>query len=256
MRWRAFSAHLVDLAEALGVQVVVSLGALLGDVPAHAPGGDERPRLRRRAARAPRHAEPRATRARPGSSASCTRPAPAPGCPSASLWAAVPHYVAAAANPKAALALLRRRGRPDRRLGRRLRARVGAPPTTSARSGSRCRATPTSRRSSNASSRPPTARSESSPEDVPSGDIARARIPALPAPARARGKCRASRASRAVRAAATSPRPGRRCGSRRSSRPRARASARTPARGCPRRPRAPISFTASASPSPRRARAP
>src|SRR3981081_2998077 len=33
MRWRAFSANLVDLAEALGVQVVVSLGALLGDVP-------------------------------------------------------------------------------------------------------------------------------------------------------------------------------------------------------------------------------
>jgi predicted ATP-grasp superfamily ATP-dependent carboligase len=30
------------------------------------------------------------------------------GLPSASLWAAVPHYVAAAANPKAALALLRR----------------------------------------------------------------------------------------------------------------------------------------------------
>jgi len=30
------------------------------------------------------------------------------GLPSASLWASVPHYVAAAANPKAALALLRR----------------------------------------------------------------------------------------------------------------------------------------------------
>ena len=30
------------------------------------------------------------------------------GIPSASLWAAVPHYVAAASNPKAALALLRR----------------------------------------------------------------------------------------------------------------------------------------------------
>jgi predicted ATP-grasp superfamily ATP-dependent carboligase len=30
------------------------------------------------------------------------------GLPSASLWAAVPHYVAAASNPKAALALLRR----------------------------------------------------------------------------------------------------------------------------------------------------
>src|ERR1700733_754057 len=33
MRWRAFSTHLVDLAEALGVQLVVTLGALLGDVP-------------------------------------------------------------------------------------------------------------------------------------------------------------------------------------------------------------------------------
>ena len=30
------------------------------------------------------------------------------GLPSATLWAAVPHYVAAASNPKAALALLRR----------------------------------------------------------------------------------------------------------------------------------------------------
>src|SRR5471030_1526126 len=29
MRWRAFSAHIVDPAEALGVQLVVSLGALL-----------------------------------------------------------------------------------------------------------------------------------------------------------------------------------------------------------------------------------
>src|SRR5580698_740996 len=33
LRWRAFTGHIVDLAEALGVQVVVSLGALLGDVP-------------------------------------------------------------------------------------------------------------------------------------------------------------------------------------------------------------------------------
>src|SRR5665213_996647 len=33
MRWSGFSANLVDLADALGVQVVVTLGALLGDVP-------------------------------------------------------------------------------------------------------------------------------------------------------------------------------------------------------------------------------
>ena len=31
------------------------------------------------------------------------------GIPSASLWAAVPHYIAAAPNPKAALALVRKR---------------------------------------------------------------------------------------------------------------------------------------------------
>src|SRR5450759_1829582 len=33
MRWRSFSSLIVDLAEALGVQMVVTLGALLADVP-------------------------------------------------------------------------------------------------------------------------------------------------------------------------------------------------------------------------------
>ena len=47
------------------------------------------------------------------------------GLPSASLWAGVPHYVAAAPNPKAALALLRRLERPRRRVGRRLLAGGG-----------------------------------------------------------------------------------------------------------------------------------
>ncbi len=47
-------------------------------------------------------------RVRPASSACCTRAARAAGLPSASLWASVPHYVAAAPNPKAALALVRR----------------------------------------------------------------------------------------------------------------------------------------------------
>src|SRR5919198_6129766 len=32
MRWRTFCASIVDLAEALGVQLVVTLGALLADV--------------------------------------------------------------------------------------------------------------------------------------------------------------------------------------------------------------------------------
>ncbi|MGH2864415.1 MAG: PAC2 family protein [Solirubrobacteraceae bacterium] len=107
MRWRGFSTHLVDLAEALGVQVVVSLGALLGDVPHTRPVAMSG------------HASDAALLERLGIQASsyegptgivgvlhtaCARA----GLPAASLWAAVPHYVAAAANPKAALALLRR----------------------------------------------------------------------------------------------------------------------------------------------------
>ena len=107
MRWRAFSSHMVDLAEALGVQVVVSLGALLGDVPHTRPVAMSG------------HASDAALLERVGIQASSyegptgivgvlhTACAQA-GLPSASLWAAVPHYVAAAANPKAALALLRR----------------------------------------------------------------------------------------------------------------------------------------------------
>ena len=107
MRWRAFSTHLVDLAEALGVQVVVSLGALLGDIPHTRPVSMSG------------HASDAALLERLGIQASSyegptgivgvlhTACAQA-GLPSASLWAAVPHYVAAATNPKAALALLRR----------------------------------------------------------------------------------------------------------------------------------------------------
>ncbi|TMK24235.1 MAG: PAC2 family protein [Actinobacteria bacterium] len=107
MRWRAFSANLIDLAEALGVQVVVSLGALLGDVPHTRPVAITG------------HASDPALVERLGMQAS-TYEGPTgivgilhgacsdAGLPSASLWAGVPHYVAAAANPKAALALVRR----------------------------------------------------------------------------------------------------------------------------------------------------
>jgi predicted ATP-grasp superfamily ATP-dependent carboligase len=106
MRWRAFCAQLIDLAEALGVQLVVSLGALLGDTPHTRPvaltGHASDPSL---VERLEMH----------GSSyegptgiigvlhTACVEA----GLPAASLWASVPHYVAAATNPKAALALLR-----------------------------------------------------------------------------------------------------------------------------------------------------
>jgi predicted ATP-grasp superfamily ATP-dependent carboligase len=107
MRWRAFSANLIDLAEALGVQVVVSLGALLGDVPHTRPvsitGHASEPALiERLGMQASTYEGPTGI---VGVLHSACAEA---GLPSASLWAGVPHYVAAAANPKAALALVRR----------------------------------------------------------------------------------------------------------------------------------------------------
>jgi len=107
MRWRSFGAHLVDLAEALGVQVVVSLGALLGDVPHTRPvlmSGHASD-----AALLERLGVPTSSYEGPTGIVGVLHTACADaGLPSASLWAAVPHYVAAATNPKAALALLRR----------------------------------------------------------------------------------------------------------------------------------------------------
>jgi predicted ATP-grasp superfamily ATP-dependent carboligase len=107
MRWRAFSSHLVDLAEALGVQLVVSLGALLGDVP------HTRPVAMTGHASDPSLVEglgmQTSTYEGPTGIVGVLHNACAQaGLPSASLWAGVPHYVAAAANPKAALALVRR----------------------------------------------------------------------------------------------------------------------------------------------------
>jgi len=107
MRWRAFTAAIVDLAEALGVQLVATLGALLADVPHTRPvtvtgiASDE--------ALAERVALSRSNYEGPTGitgvlHAACGQA----GLPSASLWAAVPHYIAAAPNPKAALALVRK----------------------------------------------------------------------------------------------------------------------------------------------------
>ncbi|MHB8657349.1 MAG: PAC2 family protein [Solirubrobacteraceae bacterium] len=106
-RWRAFTQVIVELAEALGVQLVVSLGALLADVP------------HTRAIAITGIASDPALVVRLGlGSSSYEGPTGIvgvlqnacqnSGLPSASLWAAVPHYIAAAPNPKAALALVRK----------------------------------------------------------------------------------------------------------------------------------------------------
>src|SRR3954467_1950909 len=107
MRWRSFSRLIVDLAEATGTQLVVSLGALLADVPHTRPvhitglssdeGLTERLGINSASYEGPTGIV--------GIVHSAGQEA---GLPSASLWASVPHYVAAAPNPKAALALVRK----------------------------------------------------------------------------------------------------------------------------------------------------
>ena len=106
-RWRAFCAHLLDLAEALDVQVIVTLGALLSDVahsrPVQMTGYASDPSLVSRLGIAPSSYE-----GPTGIIGVLHSACGEAGMPSASLWAGVPHYVAAATNPKAALALVRR----------------------------------------------------------------------------------------------------------------------------------------------------
>ena len=107
MRWRTFTDVIVELAEALGTQLVVTLGALLADVPhtravsvtglASDPVLIARLGLNRSSYEGP-------TGIVGILHAACQRQ----GLPSASLWAAVPHYVAASPNPKASLALVRK----------------------------------------------------------------------------------------------------------------------------------------------------
>jgi proteasome assembly chaperone (PAC2) family protein len=107
MRWRTFCQHIIDLAEALGTQLVVTMGALLADVPHTQPvaitglASDE--------ALVTKLGIEETTYEGPTGivgvlHTACTEA----GLPSASLWASVPHYVAAAPNPKAALALVRK----------------------------------------------------------------------------------------------------------------------------------------------------
>src|SRR5436309_3084096 len=107
MRWRSFTKVIVELAEALGTQLVVTLGALLADVPHTRPvsvtGLASDPVLISRLGLT------KSTYEGPTGiigvlHAACQQD----GLPSASLWAAVPHYVAATPNPKASLALVRK----------------------------------------------------------------------------------------------------------------------------------------------------
>jgi proteasome assembly chaperone (PAC2) family protein len=106
-RWRTFSNVIIDAAERCGVEMVVTLGALIADVahtrPVPITGLASDPELVEQLGLGASSYE--------GPTGivgvvhdTCRRR----GLNSASLWAAVPHYAAAVPNPKAALALLRR----------------------------------------------------------------------------------------------------------------------------------------------------
>jgi proteasome assembly chaperone (PAC2) family protein len=107
LRWRTFSEEIATAADALGVEMVVTLGALIAEVSHTLPvpitglASDEdlveALELERSSYEGPNGIVGVVHDL-------CRRN----GLASASLWAAVPHYVAAVPNPKAALALLRR----------------------------------------------------------------------------------------------------------------------------------------------------
>jgi len=107
LRWRTFSETIATAADALGVDMVVTLGALIAEVSHTLPVPItglassaelvEELDLERSSYEGPTGIV--------GVVHDLCRQG---GIDSASLWAAVPHYVAAVPNPKAALALLRR----------------------------------------------------------------------------------------------------------------------------------------------------
>ncbi|WP_231626297.1 PAC2 family protein [Streptomyces apocyni] len=107
MRWRSFCNELLGFAHELGVELVVVLGALLGDTPHTRPVPVTGVTSDTDLARTMNLEETRyegPTGIVGVLQEACTHA----GVPAVSLWAAVPHYVSQPPNPKATLALLNR----------------------------------------------------------------------------------------------------------------------------------------------------
>lgn len=106
-KWRAYTAELLVHAEALKVDYVVLVGALLADVPHSRPipvstSSDDTALRERLNLEASQYEGP------VGIVGVLSEVSLLAGLPTVSLWAAVPHYVAQAPSPKAQLALLHR----------------------------------------------------------------------------------------------------------------------------------------------------
>src|SRR5580765_2860790 len=109
LRWRTFSDLVVGLASELEIELMITLGALLADVPHTRPSpvtgsASDSELVERLGLSASRYEGPTGI---VGVLHDACREA---GIPSASLWAAVPHYVSLTPSPRAAVALCERLG--------------------------------------------------------------------------------------------------------------------------------------------------
>ena len=107
LKWRTFSAAMVEVARRVHAELAVILGALLADVPHTRPvrvsgTTDDRDLADRLGLAAPSYEGPT------GIVGVLHDSLRAAGIPTASFWAAVPHYVHQLPSPKAALALVER----------------------------------------------------------------------------------------------------------------------------------------------------
>ncbi len=106
LRWRRYSQAVVEVARELDARMVITLGALLADVPHTRPVSITG--LASDKALVDRLGFEHTTYEGPTGIVGVLQHACAEaGLTSVSLWASVPHYVAAAPNPKVALALVR-----------------------------------------------------------------------------------------------------------------------------------------------------
>ena len=109
LRWRTFTDLVVGLAEDLGIEMLITLGALLADVPHTRPApvtgsATDKELVERLGLSASRYEGPT------GIVGVLHDVCGKRGIPSASLWASVPHYVSLTPSPRGALALCERLG--------------------------------------------------------------------------------------------------------------------------------------------------
>jgi predicted ATP-grasp superfamily ATP-dependent carboligase len=109
LRWRTFTDLVVGLAQDLEIELMITLGALLADVPHTRPApvtgsATDEELVQRLGLSASRYEGPTGI---VGVLHDACRQA---DIPSASLWAAVPHYVSLTPSPRAAVALCERLG--------------------------------------------------------------------------------------------------------------------------------------------------